>query len=193
MEYRQPLIDSRMRLSILVRRHGFRCVFVFLYYAIAKHLPGPGMPLGRVGHWLRAFLARRLFKECGKGIRIGQGASFGAGAKIRCGDNSNISRGAWLLGEVSIGSNVMMGPDVVILASNHEFADTSKPMSEQGQRADEPVVIGDDVWIGTRAILLPGVEIGSHSIIGAGAVVTKDVPANVTVGGNPARILRNRS
>lgn len=86
----------------------------------------------------------------------------------------------------------MMAPEVIILSSNHEFKDRSTPMIMQGQRREEPVVICDDVWIGTRAIILPGVKIGSHSIVGAGAVVTKDVPEYSIVGGNPARVIGSR-
>jgi len=60
----------------------------------------------------------------------------------------------------------------------------------QGQGPSKQVVIGDDVWIGTRAILLPGVRVHSHSIVGAGSVVTKDIPAGEIWAGNPARFMR---
>lgn len=65
-------------------------------------------------------------------------------------------------------------------------------MWQQGYIPDEPVIIGDDVWIGTRAIIMPGVKISNGSIIGAAAVVTKDVPDFAIVGGVPARIIGNR-
>jgi len=83
----------------------------------------------------------------------------------------------------------MMAPEVIILSSNHEFKDRSTPMIIQGQRVEDPVIVCDDVWIGTRAIILPGVTIGSHSIVAAGAVVTKDVAEYSIVGGNPARVI----
>jgi len=85
-----------------------------------------------------------------------------------------------------------MGPEVIILCHNHNFSDISRPMQEQGGTT-KPVVIGDDVLIGTRAIILPGVKIGSGTIIGAGAVVTKDVPDYAIVGGCPAKILKYRN
>ena len=66
-------------------------------------------------------------------------------------------------------------------------------MCQQGFSDSKPVRIGDDVWIGMRVTILPGVTVGSHCIIGAGAVVTKDVPDYAIVGGNPARILRTRN
>lgn len=86
----------------------------------------------------------------------------------------------------------MMGPDVVILSGGHVFDRTDIPMRLQGGKKSRPTVIGDDVWIGTRAIIMPGVRIGSGVIIGAGAVVTKDVPDYAIVGGVPAKVLRYR-
>lgn len=85
-----------------------------------------------------------------------------------------------------------MGPEVTILSQNHAFSDTTKPIIEQGSDPKKPVIIGDDVWIGTRVIILPGVTVGSHAIIASGAVVTKNVPEWAIVGGNPAKILKMR-
>jgi maltose O-acetyltransferase len=65
-------------------------------------------------------------------------------------------------------------------------------MNQQGFSQERPVVIGDDVWIGGQVIILPGVKVGSHSIIGAGSVVTKDVPQYAVVGGNPAKVIKFR-
>ena len=85
-----------------------------------------------------------------------------------------------------------MGPEVVILGVNHRFDDCERPMIEQGYHDRKPVAIGDDVWIGTRAIILPGVRIGRGAIVAAGAVVTRDVNEFDIVGGNPARVIRSR-
>lgn len=85
----------------------------------------------------------------------------------------------------------MMGPEVTILTHTHRIDRTDIPMGQQGSMVSE-VVIGDDVWIGMRAIILPGVRIGSGAVIGAGAVVTKDVPDYAVVGGVPARVIRYR-
>jgi len=87
----------------------------------------------------------------------------------------------------------MIGPDVVVLSASHKFDRTDIPMCQQGGEPLRPVYIGDDVWIGTRAIILPGRKIGKGAIIGAGAVVTKDVPEYAIVGGNPARVIRYRN
>ncbi|MBN1816157.1 MAG: hypothetical protein JW828_02280 [Sedimentisphaerales bacterium] len=192
-EYIQPLIDENVTMTRYLGRYGLRSVYVLLYYCIAIRLAGPGMPGGRIGHWFRARLARSLFKHCGSGVRIGQWARFGSGAQISLGKNSSIGRNCWLLGDVDIGDDVGIAPDVVVLSSNHNTEDITVPMNRQGQQASQPVHIGNDVWIGTRAILLPGVHIGEHSIIGAGSVVTKDVPAYAVVGGNPAKVIRFRT
>ena len=74
-------------------------------------------------------------------------------------------------------------------ALNHNFEDTTKRIDEQGV-STQPVVIGDDVWIGANAVILPGVTIGRHCVVAAGAVVTKDVPDNTVVGGVPAKIIK---
>jgi maltose O-acetyltransferase len=177
------------RLGSLGIRRSF---WVFFYYAFAMHLPEAGMPLGGLGQRLRVFCVRRLARHCGRGVRVCGGAQFGSGAKFSIGNNSALGGNAWIQGDVTLGDNVMMAPDVAIMTYNHGFADTAKPMIEQGVTPIDPVVIGDDVWIGTRVIILPGVKVGSHSILAAGAVVTKDVPEWAIVGGNPARVIKMR-
>ena len=85
-----------------------------------------------------------------------------------------------------------MGPEVLIMTSSHKFDRIDIPMCEQGDMSPKKVVIGSDVWIGARVIILPGVQIGSGSIIGAGAVVTKDIPPFSVVGGVPAKVIKSR-
>lgn len=94
-------------------------------------------------------------------------------------------------GPLKIGDNVMMGPDVTILSQTHIIERTDIPMGKQGMR-EAIVIIGNDVWIGMRSIIMPGVKIGNGAVIGAGAVVTKDVPDYAIVGGVPARIIKYR-
>lgn len=84
-----------------------------------------------------------------------------------------------------------MGPDVVILTHTHNIDRVDIPMGKQGSRVAR-VIIGDDVWIGMRSIIMPGVKIGNGAVIGAGAVVTKDVPDFAIVGGVPAKIIKFR-
>jgi len=95
-------------------------------------------------------------------------------------------------GPVKIGRDVMMGPEVVIYTSGHKHDRTDIPMIAQGSDEARPVVIGNDVWIGRRAIIMPGVTVGNGVIVGAGAVVTKDIPDYVVVGGVPAKTVKNR-
>lgn len=85
----------------------------------------------------------------------------------------------------------MMRPDVSILTHTHNIERTGIPMGQQGMRVSE-VIIGNDVWIGMRVIIMPGVKVGNGAVIGAGTVVTKDVPDYAIVGGVPARIIKFR-
>ncbi len=168
----------------------------FLYYAY--HGLGRRLPcsyerwLGKCWKRIRYVLCKPLFASCGTNVNIETGAYFGRGENIRIGNNSDIGIDCQIWGTVCIGDDSFMGPEVVIRTNNHKFDRTDIPMRIQGFTEEQPVTIGDDVWIGQRAIILPGVRIGDHAIVGAGAVVTKDVPAGAIVGGNPARIIRMR-
>jgi maltose O-acetyltransferase len=97
-----------------------------------------------------------------------------------------------LHGPVRIGRYVLMGPEVMIFTSGHGHDRTGVPMIFQGMTGPQSVCIEDDVWIGARAVLLPGVTIGRGSIVGAGAVVARTVEPYCVVAGNPARVVRRR-
>ncbi len=131
-----------------------------------------------------------MLESCGKGVNIESGAAFSP--KVTLGDYSGIGINAKIYGTCHIGRYVMMGTDVTIITRNHRFDRTDIPMMEQGFEEERPVYIGNDVWIGDRALILPGVHIGDGSIIAAGAVVTKDVPPYSIVAGVPARKIRDR-
>ena len=89
--------------------------------------------------------------------------------------------------DIFVGDNVMFGPNVIIATAGHPV---DPPLREKVAQFNIPVRIGKNVWIGAGAIVLPGVTIGDHSVIGAGSVVTKDIPPNVVAVGNPCRVLR---
>jgi maltose O-acetyltransferase len=89
--------------------------------------------------------------------------------------------------EVRIGNHVMIGPAVQIYTAAHPLQAGPR---NQGLEVAKPIAIEDNVWIGGSAVLLPGVTVGTGAVVGAGAVVTRDVPANVVVAGNPARVIR---
>jgi len=167
-------------------------LYLAFYYSIARNMPRSERPFSFAAKKLRGFLASKLFLKTGKKINIEKGAYFGSGRNISIGDYSGIGIDAKLSGEITIGDNVMMGPEVMIYTSNHNYGRKDIPMIDQGQSDIRPVVIGDDVWIGARAIILPGVNIGKGSIIAAGSVVTKDVLEYSIVGGNPAKLIKKR-
>ncbi len=110
---------------------------------------------------------------------------------LTTGRNCTINPYAVVRGNVTIGDDVRIGSHASVLGFNHRHDDLTRPMWQQGISSDG-IAIGDDVWIGGNAIVVDGVRIGSHSIIAAGAVVTKDVPEWAIAGGNPARVLRDR-
>ena len=161
-----------------------------IYDMFAKHLPKSFYPI-KVGQTkIRAFCAKLILEECGKNVNVEKGATFSS--KVRLGDHSGIGINASISGTCYIGKDVMMGTDCIIYTRNHKTDDTSTTMRGQGFAEEKPVIIGDDVWIGGRVTILPGVHIGNHSIIGAGSVVTKDVPEWAVVAGNPAVVKKYR-
>ena len=105
------------------------------------------------------------------------------------GDHTRIGIHNTIIGPVTIGSHVNLAQGITVTALNHNFSDTTRRIDEQGISTN-PVTIEDDVWIGANAVILPGVTIGQHAVVAAGAVVTADVPANTVVGGVPARIIK---
>ena len=105
------------------------------------------------------------------------------------GDYTRIGLHNTIIGPVKIGSHVNLAQGITVTALNHNFDDTNKQIDEQGISTNA-VTIEDDVWIGANAVILPGVTIGSHCVVAAGAVVTKDVPPHSLVAGVPAKIIR---
>lgn len=108
---------------------------------------------------------------------------------VYIGNNSFIGLFDVVIGPVSIGNNVIMAQHVVISGLNHGYEDINVPIKEQVCSTAE-IIIEDDSWIGANVVITAGVKIGKHSIVAAGSVVTKDVPAYSIVGGNPARLLK---
>ncbi|MBQ9848803.1 MAG: CatB-related O-acetyltransferase [Clostridia bacterium] len=161
------------------------------FFNIFRHFP-PSQKgfIGRFSKKMRAFFAKGFIKSCGKNVNIEHGAVISS--KLSIGDNSGIGVDCVCGGELIVGNDVMMAPECVIFARNHEFSSLEIPMRLQGYREAEPCVIGNDVWIGRRVMIMPGVKIGNGVVIAAGAVVTKDVPDYAIVGGVPAKVLKTR-
>jgi maltose O-acetyltransferase len=146
---------------------------------------------GSFGKKARYFCCKHIFLRIGKDVNVEHGVDFSDITKVEIGDNSGLGINS-CIGAVSIGNNVMMGPEVYIVTQNHRYSDLSTPMIRQGATEVQRVVIEDDVWIGARVIILPGRKVGIGAVVGAGSVVTKDVPEYAVVGGNPAQILKYR-
>lgn len=128
----------------------------------------------------------RLHRDCkvyaeNGACRIGNRTGVGISSMIDANDG----------GEILIGNDVLIATNVVIRASNHEFRDLSRPIRAQGHTGGT-IVIGDDVWIGANAVVVPGVTIGDHAIVAAGAVVTRDVAPWAIVAGVPAMPIGSR-
>lgn len=122
-------------------------------------------------------------------IREGQYVTIGEHCLIN--HNNVIQAGKSASGSITIGNYVHTGTNVVMLGFNHGFYTRDIPTKEQDY-LDAPIVIGDDVWIGTGAVILAGVTIGRGAIIAAGAVVNKDMPEYAIVGGIPAKVIKMR-
>ena len=90
--------------------------------------------------------------------------------------------------EVNIGSKTMFGPNVQIYTATHPF---DYKIRNTGLEYAKPITIGENVWVGGSVVICPGITIGDNSIIGAGSVVTKSIPANVIAAGNPCKVIRN--
>ena len=151
------------------------------------------LPGYRIFYAIRYWLVKRIIKNCGKNVVVKSNCYFGNGTKLEVGDFSQLGQNARILGPVKIGSHVIMAPDVVIMAVTHDVSDLTKPMIDKSNPSIESKVeIGNNIWIGTRVIIMPGIKIGNNSIIGAGAVVTKSFPENSIIGGVPAKLIKTR-
>lgn len=163
-------------------------ILYLAYRATACWLPqSRHMPPAK---WIRRWWGRLILEHMGDNTNIEHGAHFTP--DVCLGDGSGIGVDCEINGPVIIGKNVLMGPEVVVYTSNHRYKDSSTPIVMQGFSPSEKVVIGDDVWIGRRVMIMPGCHIGGGSVLAAGAVVTKDVPEYSIVGGVPAKVIGKR-
>lgn len=184
------------------------------FLSIIRWLPG------MAGVMIRYHIYKKHFAACGKNICISMGCyirdseNISLGSDLQLGlnsqllaagngterleigngfsSNSNVMINADCGGRIVIGNNVQIGPNSVLRASNHEFKDLHKPISQQGHQPGK-IVIEDDVWLGSNVVVLPNVIIKRGSVVGAGAVVTKDVEPFSIVGGVPARLIAKRA
>ena len=160
------------------------------YLIIGMHIPTFKNSYKGFAQRFRAFLAKGFLLKRGKNVNIQPGAMISGNISI--GDYSGIGKRCMIQGGTFIGDHVMMGPDVLIYTQNHRFSDVDKNIDEQGFDDLKEVHIGNNVWIGARVIILPGVTIGEGAVIGAGTIVSKDVPPVSVFVGNPGRVVKNR-
>lgn len=159
-----------------------------LYRTVGSMLPDSCVsPFARK---TRRLICQFIVGKLPSNVNFNRNARFSETLSI--GDYSGIGDNAILQGTIHIGKYVMMAPNVKMYTHNHCTWDVTKPMCFQGYTPERPIYIGDDVWIGESAIILPGVHIGNGCVIGAGAVVREDVPDFAVVIGNPARIIKYR-
>lgn len=145
-------------------------------------------------------LCVQKFKSFGEGAEFRPGSYAEACSKIEIGKNVVIRPGTFLFadpteggGGIIIEDEVLIGSGVHFYTNNHEFADVSKPIFEQGYPAPkltDEIRLRRGCWIGACVIILPGVEVGENAVVGAGTVVTKSVPPRVVFAGNPGRVIK---
>ncbi len=172
-----------------------RRLFIGLYYGFARYLPPTHKNIvGKFGGLLRLYCARHLFKSCAPDANIEHMAYFGTGCAIEIGSRSGIGIHCTVPNNIKIGDNVMMGPHCRFMHNvTHRFDSVDTPMIEQGLiTIAKPIIIGDDVWFGRECFMLGGKQIGSHTVIGARSVISKDIPEYVVAAGNPIRVIRSR-
>lgn len=159
-------------------------------YKLVNFFPYTNSVINLGQRFLRYFFVKNLVVECGKPVTIGKYIdadwSF-----ISIGYGSGIGNYSKIEGAI-IGNNVLMGEYCNIYRRNHNFRDKKKLISEQGYSEDALVTIGNDVWIGDRVSILPGVRIGDGAVIGTCSVVTSDIEPYSIVVGNPVRTIGRR-
>ena len=161
-----------------------------VYRLLAKHVPREIPLLGEWFYRFRSAVCRPLFRQSARTIRVGQGAEFDNGCNVIMRECAHIGPYAVLSGPhatITIGAHVSMGRECMILAQNHRYLDEG-----YDGYVGKDVLIDDHVWIGNRVTILPGVRIGKHAIVGAGAVVSKDIPDYAIAVGNPAVVKKYR-
>ncbi len=142
---------------------------------------------------LNRFLLRLIGVKIGKNLKTFPITTIENPTKINIGNNVWIGKNVALYGcnGIKIGDDVVIAKDVSLISGNHEYSNKTIKINKQGMQTNKPpIIIGNDVWIGEKAIILKAVNIGEGCVIGAGAVVTKDIPAFSVAAGNSAIIIK---
>lgn len=162
---------------------GF-CRWLFSFFRYSR---------GKIGIGIRYVLLKRLTRNCGDNVSVHESVWLLWMQHLSLGSNVSIHPLCYIdaQGKVSIGDDVSIAHNVSILSFKHDFSDTTKPIKD-APCVPKEIVIENDVWFGAGARILGGVRIGTGSVIGAGAVVTKDLPPMSIAVGVPARVIKSR-
>jgi acetyltransferase-like isoleucine patch superfamily enzyme len=174
---RRVLSRLRRELALLLARGRWPAVEFGSRCDIRRGLYIVRFPGARVSFGERCVLDRHLTIECAGELIVGAGTIFGHHCTVGAKES------------IRIGPDCLIAEMVSIRDSDHVFAAVDRPYRDQGH-ASAPVVLGKNVWLGSKVVVARGVQIGDNAVIGAGAVVTKDVPSNCLAVGVPARVVR---
>lgn len=167
-----------------------RKIYYLIYLIFLRYTPEIYRPYALFFPACRRYFVSTFINKCGNGLRVKRNADISMFIEI--GNNSELGTNCIIQTNTFIGDYVIMGPDVKIYTKNHGYLDLSIPMALQ-PIVRETVKIGNDVWLGANVVITPGVIIGNHVIVAAGAIVTKDVPDYAIIGGVPAKIISFRN
>lgn len=136
----------------------------------------------------RAELLKKIFGNVGENVWIVPPLTAAVGKYVSIGEGTYANMNLTLIDDwkITIGKNVLIGPNVTLCTTGHPI----HPKHRAGGMYSLPVTVEDNVWLGANVVVLPGVTIGENSVIGAGSVVTKDIPANVVAFGSPCKVYR---
>lgn len=173
------------------RKGALHHFFVVSYEAVMRIVFA--LPRYPFFNGIKSQMLRARGAKIGRRVNYYPGVWISPATDLEIGDDSNLALDVIVTtsGGVKIGSRTMVGYRTQILSSNHKIPPRSEPILEAGHD-NKPIVIGDDVWIAGNCIILAGVSIGDGAIIAGGSVVTKSVPPYAIVGGNPAKLIRER-
>jgi acetyltransferase-like isoleucine patch superfamily enzyme len=143
-----------------------------------------------IRHWVRMDVVPFNHFSIGNNSTIEDFSTINNGVgNVEIGNNSLVGLGNVIIGPVKIGNNVILAQNIVASGLNHNYTDIEQPIHKQGVSV-APIVIDDDCWIGANTVITAGVTIGKHSVVAAGAVVTKDIPPYSIAVGNPSRVIK---